>query len=79
MAKAEKYTIDPEAEIKLKQLFNTLYSTRDKNFANGRTVRNIFQKSIILQSNRLVGVDNEQELSIIRKEDIPDITTAHNI
>ncbi|HRR95443.1 MAG TPA: AAA family ATPase [Candidatus Ratteibacteria bacterium] len=79
MAKAEKYTIDPEAEIKLKQLFNTLYSTRDKNFANGRTVRNIFQRSIILQSNRLVGVDNENELSIIRKEDIPDVTTAHNI
>nr|WP_282440340.1 hypothetical protein [Brasilonema sp. UFV-L1] len=34
--------------------FTELYTNRDQNFGNGRLVRNIFEKTIERQANRLV-------------------------
>ncbi|MBW4602846.1 MAG: AAA family ATPase [Calothrix sp. FI2-JRJ7] len=53
--------------------FQDLYTTRDKNFGNGRLVRNIFEKTIEKQANRLVmlsGVSKEEMMTIM-PEDIP--------
>lgn len=53
--------------------FNDLYTKKDKNFGNGRLVRNIFEKTIERQANRLVilsGVGKEEMMTIM-PEDIP--------
>ncbi|OKH54136.1 AAA family ATPase [Calothrix sp. HK-06] len=53
--------------------FNDLYTKKDKNFGNGRLVRNIFEKTIERQANRLVilsGVGKEEMITIM-PEDIP--------
>jgi SpoVK/Ycf46/Vps4 family AAA+-type ATPase len=62
----EKFSTDSgfnltiDAKEKLFMLLNELYADRDKTFGNGRLVRNIFEKSIERQSNRLV---NESQLT----------------
>ncbi|BAY12681.1 AAA family ATPase [Calothrix sp. NIES-2098] len=53
--------------------FNDLYVSRNNKFGNGRLVRNIFDKTIEKQANRLVkipGVSKEMMMEII-PEDIP--------
>ena len=72
-AKYRKYELKEEAEKNLKNIFTLIYSKRDKNFANGREVRNIFDECIALQSKRLSAqVDRDaEELFLIRVEDIP--------
>ncbi|BAZ14172.1 putative ATPase [Calothrix sp. NIES-4071] len=53
--------------------FKDLYTTRDKNFGNGRLVRNIFEKTIERQANRLVTLSgvSKEEMMTIMPEDIP--------
>jgi SpoVK/Ycf46/Vps4 family AAA+-type ATPase len=76
-ADTKKYKIEINAEKKLEEIFTTLYANRDKNFANGREVRNIFEKCIGLQAKRLseksaVETGAEKNLSIITEKDIPE-------
>jgi SpoVK/Ycf46/Vps4 family AAA+-type ATPase len=73
MAKSKRYEIEDKVELKLKDIFTTMYARRDKNFANGREVRNMFDECIKLQSNRLSSQKEYdiKELSLIRLEDIP--------
>lgn len=53
--------------------FTDLYASRDKNFGNGRLVRNVFDKTLERQANRLVKVSeaNREILMTIMPEDIP--------
>jgi stage V sporulation protein K len=53
--------------------FTDLYNNRDKNFGNGRLVRNIFDKTIEKQANRLVEIHdtNKETIMTILPEDIP--------
>lgn len=75
MAKSKKYEIEDKAEEKLKKIFTAMYERRDKTFANGRTVRNLFDECIKMQANRLSTITDEEirkrELSTLRVEDIP--------
>lgn len=50
---SEGYTLSPNAEGALKQALHNIYHKRDKNFANGRDVRNLFEKAIRKQASRL--------------------------
>ena len=36
--------------------FNDMYEHRDSHFGNGRTARNVFEKAIHQQANRLAGI-----------------------
>jgi len=77
-ADTKKYQVEINAEKKLEEIFNSLYANRDKNFANGREVRNIFEKCIGLQAKRLseksiVEKVSKEELSLITERDIPEI------
>jgi hypothetical protein len=58
--------------ILLKRL-TFLYDNRDKNFGNGRLARNMFDKTIEKQANRLAKLAqvNKQMLMTIVPEDIP--------
>ncbi|MCR6722072.1 MAG: AAA family ATPase [Chitinophagaceae bacterium] len=67
--------INSETEKALAQYFDKLYENRDSKFANGRTVRNIFEKSLPRQSNRLkkhldAGEDIRERINELLLEDI---------
>jgi len=66
------YLIDDDALALVMELLNERYDNRSANFANGREVRNIFEKIVLNQAGRLFGktdVSNE-ELSRIIASDV---------
>lgn len=62
-----------EAQTKCKSLFETVYKGRSKSFGNGRYVRNIFEKTLENQANRIAGIAkiNKEILTTIEEQDIP--------
>ncbi len=67
------FKLTEESKQALLNKLNDLYTNRDKKFGNGRLVRNIFEKTIEKQANRLVklsGVSKEMMMTIL-PEDIP--------
>lgn len=75
MLAAKEMLLDPSADQALETLFSDIYDKRDHNFANGRTVRNIFEKSLQNQSSRvapaaILGELSSEELNTIRPSDI---------
>jgi hypothetical protein len=58
MAKSRKMNMTKEFSDKLKQRLNEIYTNRDKNFANGRTVRNLFESTLQQQSSRVTRLNN---------------------
>ena len=71
----KKYIFDDEARQLLLKMITGMYNSRDKDFANGRTMRQFFDKICSRQAERLQRVDitrltNEQLMTII-PADIP--------
>ena len=54
--KKNGYHLTEEAEAYLLLQLNDMYEHRDSHFGNGRTARNIFEKAINQQANRLAGI-----------------------
>ena len=54
-SKCEKldYKLTETAELKLREKFEDAYSIRNKSFGNGRYARNIFEKTLEKQANRI--------------------------
>jgi SpoVK/Ycf46/Vps4 family AAA+-type ATPase/TM2 domain-containing membrane protein YozV len=48
-----EYTLTAEAATKLRALFENAYLVRDNSFGNGRFARNIFEKAVEAQANRI--------------------------
>jgi hypothetical protein len=48
-----QYQMDSQMENQLLEIFSSDYSQRDKTFGNGRHVRNLFEKVLENQANRL--------------------------
>lgn len=71
------YQLTEEANAYAASLFQFLVSKKTKNFGNGRVVRNIFEKIISYQANRVVEIANPsiQELSLIERSDMEKIKT----
>ena len=55
-------------------MIQTAYEKRDRTFGNGRYVRNILEKAIGTQANRIVDVPilTKEILTTITAEDIPE-------
>ncbi len=51
--KKNEYTISEDAEAKLKCVLDKAVNEKDENFGNGRFVRNLFEKTIQHQANRI--------------------------
>jgi len=73
-AKEKKYVFTAEAEQLALKMITELYNSRDKDFANGRTMRQLFDKICSKQAERLqkgnlATLTNEQMMSI----DVADI------
>lgn len=74
LCKKLDYKIIDDAKNKLSTLFAAAYNGRDKSFGNGRFVRNIFEKVMERQANRIASVAEltDEVLITITTEDIPD-------
>ena len=66
------YKLSETVQERCMEIFDVMYRTRGKNFANGREVRNLFEKAIMNQADRLYGIGNptDEQLSTIEIEDI---------
>ena len=74
-AKGKKYQFSPEAEALAQKMIKELYVQRDKDFANGRTMRSLFDEMCKRQAKRLQQGDVSQmtndELMTFVAEDVP--------
>lgn len=70
--KKNQYTISDEADEMLKEQLDYAVEHKDRNFGNARYVRNVFEKSIQMQANRLEGRTNlsDRQLTEITASDI---------
>ena len=73
LCKKNEYDVSTEAEYYLKEYFENLYSKRDKNFGNGREVRNLFETVVTRQSKRVAMLSNpsDEDMTTILPEDLP--------
>lgn len=53
--KKNQYTMDDDAETYLRTRLEIIVEKKDRNFGNARFARNVFEKSIQAQANRLAG------------------------
>lgn len=70
-----EYVIDSALDHSLQLYFNDLYVNRDDNFGNARDVRNIFEKIVTNQANRIVNIPNitNDDIQLICKDDLTNI------
>lgn len=71
MIKKNGYVLHEKDSDSIKAMMTDLYDHRDENFANGRTVRNFFEKAMVRQANRLAKKDeitNEELQSLILED-----------
>jgi len=68
-----EYNLTEAAELKLRDLFKNVYATRDQAFGNAIFVRNVFEKTIEKQANRIVKFSKltKEILTVIEADDIP--------
>ena len=72
MCEKNGYKATPEAREKVGSMLKTLYENRSENFANARTVRNLFEKQLTVQADRLATMENisDEELVTITAGDV---------
>ena len=68
--KKNQYTLAPDAENYLREQLDYAVAHKDRNFGNARYARNVFEKSIQQQANRLAGKTN------LSKEELTELTVA---
>ena len=64
------YRLTPDAKEKVKERIHQEKVTQKRNFANARTVRNIFESIITNQSIRTTNTSSQKELMLIIESDI---------
>lgn len=75
MCKKNGYKPNEKAEEKVEQMLGFLHETRSDSFANARTVRNLFEKLLAIQADRLAALEtvSDEDLSAITEEDLDKI------
>ena len=66
------YRLSEEAAERLKDYLEELYQHRDQNFGNARDVRNLFEKLVAAQANRVAALPSptDEEILTITAEDL---------
>lgn len=66
------YLVQPRSELFLQEKFNELYQGRSEHFGNARTVRNLFEKAVSHQADRLARQEDvtDTELMTLTAEDL---------
>ena len=74
-ARGKQYVFSEKAEALTRKMIGELYATREKDFANGRTMRSLFDEMCKRQARRLQEGDVSQmsndQLMTIEEEDVP--------
>ncbi len=72
MCRKNQYILAPEADEKARKLFMELYENRDDNFGNARDVRNVFERAVSRQSDRLAALasPDKNDLQTLLAEDL---------
>ena len=74
-ARQKKYRFAPDAQELTLKMITEIYNAREKDFANGRTMRQLFDKIVAKQAERLQTVDistlSNEQLMTITVDDIP--------
>ena len=72
--KKSDFILTPEASEKISDTFELLYQKKDDSFGNARVARNIFEKCVQNQANRIVKIKklSNKSLKTITEEDIPE-------
>lgn len=76
MCKKNGYKPTDEAKAKTEQMLSFLHETRSDSFANARTVRNLFEKLLTIQADRLAPSEetvSDEDLAAITEEDLDKI------
>ena len=70
--KKNGYALSPEGEAWAAEDFKKLYEERDENFGNARDVRNLFEKAVARQADRVSRMENptREQLMELTKEDL---------
>ncbi|BAU14376.1 AAA ATPase central domain protein [Leptolyngbya sp. NIES-3755] len=73
MCEKSHFKLSNEAREKLRSVFEDLYVKREKTFGNARLVRNLFERIIERQANRLAVLNSlsDETLTTLLPEDIP--------
>lgn len=68
------YTLPEKTQEKAKAVFEKMYENRNQDFANGRSVRNYFEKAMVRQANRLAAEEkiSDEMLAALEPEDLED-------
>ncbi len=68
------FQVKPEARDKLLHLIEAYHADRDRTFGNGRLVRNLFEKIVERQANRIASLTplTDEILCALTEEDIPE-------
>lgn len=71
LASSQKFTFSETFREAVLQKTKVLYQNRDKNFANGRTIRNLFEATKQKQANRMAkeGIGSDKSVLYVLKEE----------
>jgi hypothetical protein len=74
IAKKSDFVLTDDAKEKLQDTFAILFEKRDESFGNARVVRNLFEKCVQNQANRIINIKNlsKKTLKTLTEEDIPE-------
>ena len=69
------YKLSGDAEKAVKDHLQELYEDRDENFGNARDVRNLFEKIVAAQADRVAGLENptDEDIRTITVEDLKEL------
>jgi SpoVK/Ycf46/Vps4 family AAA+-type ATPase len=72
--KSADFVLSEDASDKLFEMFEMMYEKRDESFGNARVVRNVFERCIQIQANRLVAISEltVELLQTIEETDVPE-------
>lgn len=75
LCKKNSLELSEKAHARIKDLFIDIVSNKPENFSNGREVRNVFERVLTNQANRLSTMEaiDDQVLSMIEYEDVAPI------
>jgi DNA polymerase III delta prime subunit len=77
MTEEDGYALGDGALDAVKAILNREYELRNHNFGNARLVRNLFERSLTSQANRLVGgTPTREELCLLTASDITGVASA---
>ena len=72
MCEKNGYTLDEATEKSAAEAFGTMYENRDENFGNARDVRNIFERAMSRQADRVAALESptKEDLMALTEDDL---------